>query len=149
MKIKFLFVLLFIFSTFSYSQKIVSMEDFEDNQESYVGKQITIWVSYENRWNGCQLRKCCEKFSGDWVLWKDFRWFGETGKITINIPDRFFDNDGILLPNVTDGGSLLATVYVYKGQNHKTPPRAGSTYSEGGSTSNVISLELVSMKRSK
>ena len=51
-----------IITQFSYGQKLVSMEDFEDNKESYVGKQITILVSYENRWNGCQLRKCCEKF---------------------------------------------------------------------------------------
>lgn len=139
-----------IITQFSYGQKIVSMEDFEDNKESYVGKQITIWVSYSNQWNGCQLRKVrFEKYNGEWVLWKDFRWFGETGQISINIPNKFFDNDGILLPNVTDGGSLLATVYVYKARNHKTPPREGFTYSEGGSTSNVISLELVSMKRNK
>lgn len=149
MKKLFFIFLMVIITQFTYGQKLVSMEDFEDNKESYVGKQITIWVSYENRWNGCQLRKCCEKFGNDWVLWKDFRWFGETGQVTINIPDKFFDNDGVLLPNVTDGGSLLATVYVYKARNHRTPPRPGSTYSEGGSTSNVISLELVSMKRNK
>ena len=44
MKRNFLVALLFVFSSYSYSQKLVSMEDFEDNKDSYVGKNIKILI---------------------------------------------------------------------------------------------------------
>lgn len=50
------FLLIFLVSD---SQKLVSMEDFEDNKESNVGKTIKIKVGYNNRANGCQLRVIC------------------------------------------------------------------------------------------
>lgn len=143
---------LFIYS-FSYSQKLVSMEDFEDNKESYVGKTIKIRVGYNNRANGCQLRVICAgdngKYEGKWKLWKKFYWLDNYNQgITINIPNKFFENEGKLMPNVTDGGLLEATVYVYNAWNCKVCPDEGYIYDNPiFENPKVISLELVSIKR--
>ncbi len=102
-------------------------------------------LSYDNYKSKCQLRWCpySELFK-EYTLWKVFRWYYDTQYITINVPNKFFENNGSLLPNVTDGGKLIVTVYVYRGSEHKTPPEEGYTYSESLSG---ISLELVSIKR--
>jgi hypothetical protein len=150
MKRNFLVALLFVFSSYSYSQKLVSMEDFEDNKDSYVGKNIKILIHYDNtRSQGCQLRRVCGKFNDNWIQWKCFTWFYDNRQpLYISIPYKFFENEGILMPNVIDRGDLEAVVYVYRGNNYIVGPKDGYAY--GGSSNNeVISMELVSIKRAK
>ena len=142
-------IILFLFIIFSFNginaQKIISAGTFLDNKESYVGKTISLWVFYSNHSNGNQLRATGGGFNGEpQGLWKKFKFYEEDESISINIPNKFFDNGGALLPNVSDGGSFLVTVYVYKGYNHKFEPKNGYQYSE---SENGISLELVSIKR--
>jgi len=142
--------ILFLFIIFSFNvinaQKIISAGTFLDNKVSYVGKTVTLWVMYSNSANGNQLRATGGGYNGSLQeLWKGFDFIEEPSEgISINIPNKFFDNGGALLPNVSNGGSFLATVYVYKGHNHKFEPKNGYKYSE---SENGISLELVSIKR--
>jgi hypothetical protein len=139
-----LLIVLFSINTIN-AQKIVKAAQFLDNQDLYVGKTITIWVFYSNSSNGNQLRATGGGFRGEpQNLWKRFGFYEEDESISINIPNKFFENNGALLPNVSDGGSFLATVYVYKGYNHKNEPKSGYQYSE---SENGVSLELVSIKR--
>lgn len=135
--------------TKSTSVKLVSMEDFEDNKENYVGRTIKIRVSYDNIANGCQLRKVNGKYDGKWKLWKNFTWLPNfIDPISINIPDKFFENDGKLLPNVIDGGYFEATVYVYNAWNCRVCPNESSMYNHPlFENREVISLELVNIKR--
>ena len=135
--------------SFVKAQNYVSGSDFLDNQQSYIGKTISIWVSYCNCGDS-QLRAISTKKVNDgsgvykFKQYKNFNLFDPWESITINIPYKFFENNGALLPNVSDGGSFLATVYVYKGYSYKIGPEADCTYND---CEKCVGLELVSIKR--
>ena len=147
-----IFILAIVLVTYGLvnAQTLVSSSNFLDNKQSYVGRTITIWVSYCNCGDS-QLRAITTKKVNDgsgvykWKQWKNFTFFDARESLTINIPYKFFANEGVLLPNVSDGGSFLATVYVYKGDNYKTGPK--DTDYAYNDCEKCVSLELISIKR--
>jgi hypothetical protein len=174
-KLILILIVLFSFSTI-YSQtkkskgkkqhssvsKIVDGYDFFDSPSSYVGKTVSLIVSYstyndfvinnqeqidedgQKYWDySCSCMRPKDpyrKISKKNVNWKKFRDATSQNEFTVNIPQSFFDNN--LIPNGFGKGFLLLTIYVYTGEN-----RGGNGNGVYSENPNVINYELKSIKR--
>ena len=145
--------------------KIINGYDFFDSTESFVGKRVSLIVSYPSTKNDlvihqkesieksgqryydnfCQCLKLKNQYSKpekEWVNWKTFTEYDSQQNFTVNIPNYFFDNN--LISSGYGNGFLLITIDVYKGEE-----RGGNEKGIYSENPNIINYELVSIKRYK